>query len=319
MFLKSSFFTLTLSLSLFMSNISADQQQKDSPMSKQTLTLHTVLPNIYGIAGPLGNRTPENQGNNATFGLVVTNDGVVLIDPGGTHKGAQKIHKLIQSITNKKVKFVINTGGQDHRWLGNDYFKKRGAIVIASNSAVKDQKERLNDILFMLSSTAGDKAMENTNEAYADVVFDERYDFSLGGIEFQIHHPGSAHSPGDSFVWLPQQQVVFSGDIVYTQRMLSMMSFSKSKSWLNAYQALAALKAKYIVPGHGVPTTMEVAHRDTYEYLTELRNKVSTFMDAGGEIQDVSQIDQTRFQYLRNYDTLKGRNVQKIYQEMEFE
>jgi glyoxylase-like metal-dependent hydrolase (beta-lactamase superfamily II) len=226
------------------------------------LVLHRVTENVYGIAGPLGDRSPENLGNNATFGFVVTEQGVVLVDPGGTYKGAQRIHKLILSVTDRPVRFVINTGGQDHRWLGNDYFKKQGARVIASTAAVEDQQTRLNDILFRLGNTAGDEALQGTTPSHADITFDKEYRFSLGRTRFEIHHPGSAHSPGDSFVWLPQQKVMFSGDIVYTARMLGLMSFSNSRSWVEAYEAMAAYKPRHVIPGHGKPTTLAVPDQE---------------------------------------------------------
>ena len=283
------------------------------------LHLHKVIENVYAIVGPLGNRSPENLGNNATFGFVVTPEGIVVVDPGGTYLGAEKIHDIIKSVSSLPVKFVINTGGQDHRWLGNDYFKKQGAKVIASKAAVADQKARLKDIFFRLANTAGDKAVKGTVESYADITFDNLYAFTLGGVQFEVHHAGAAHSPGDSFVRLPQRDVIFSGDVVYLERLLSVMSFSNSKNWVSVFEKLASFKPKYIIPGHGKPSDLEQAQEDTYGYLTMLRSKVAEFMDQGGAIQDVSKIDQSKYFYLENFDLLKGRNVQQVYQEIEWE
>ena len=89
------------------------------------LELQKVTQNVYAIVGELGNRSPENLGNNATFGFVVTSAGVVLIDSGGTDDGAKAIDEIVKTVTNKPVVLVINTGGQDHRWLGNEHFKKQ--------------------------------------------------------------------------------------------------------------------------------------------------------------------------------------------------
>ncbi|KPJ87488.1 MAG: hypothetical protein AMJ53_18070 [Gammaproteobacteria bacterium SG8_11] len=283
------------------------------------LFIQKVVDKVYAIVGPLGNRSPANLGNNATFGFVVTDDGVVLVDPGGTYKGAQRIHEVIKTVTNKPIKFVINTGGQDHRWLGNDYFQHQGAKVIASKNAVADQKNRLKDIYFMLSNTAGDKAMEGTVDSYADIQFDQRYELTLGGIPFEVVHPGAAHSPGDAYVWLPVQKVVFSGDIIYMDRLLSLMAFSSSKTWVQAFNAVAALQPEHIIPGHGKPTTLPAAEQSTLEYLSMLRTKVGEFMQEGGVIQDVGKIDQSQFEHLENYESLKGRNAQQVYQEMEWE
>jgi len=168
------------------------------------LELQEVTKDVYAIVGELGNRTPENFGNNATFGFVVTSEGVVLIDSGGTYQGAKVISQVIKSITDKPVVKVINTGGQDHRWLGNDFFKKQGAVIIASNSAVKDQKTRVNDQFFRLGNLVGENLVKSTTPIYAETAFESDYSFELGGTVFEIYHKGQAHTPGDSFIWLSE-------------------------------------------------------------------------------------------------------------------
>ena len=284
-----------------------------------TLQLKQVDDNIYAIVGELVNRTPQNLGNNATFGFVVTSEGVVLIDSGGTYKGAAEIHKLLKSVTDKPIKIVINTGGQDHRWLGNGYFKEKGARLIASAKAVEDQKARTQDQFFMLGNLVGDAGLEKTEAVYPEETFDDSLKFKLGNTEFELHHAGQAHTPGDSFVWLPQHGIVFSGDIVYVQRMLSISSASNSKSWVAAFEAMAALKPRVVVPGHGHVTTLQEAKAHSYDYLVFLRQAVSNFMESGGGIEDIGKLDQSKFSFLLNYENLKGRNAQRVYEELEWE
>ena len=91
-----------------------------------SLMLQSVSDNVYAIVGPMSQRDANNLGNNATFGFVVTDTGVVLVDPGGSYKGAVRIANVIATVTDKPVTHVINTGGQDHRWLGNGYFAEHG-------------------------------------------------------------------------------------------------------------------------------------------------------------------------------------------------
>jgi glyoxylase-like metal-dependent hydrolase (beta-lactamase superfamily II) len=278
-----------------------------------------VTENVYAIVGSLGNRSPENLGNNATFGFVVTPKGVVLIDSGGTYKGAMKIHDVIKGVTDQLIAVVINTGGQDHRWLGNDYFKKQGARLIASARAVEDQKARTRDQFARLGNTAGDEALIGTNAAYADELFESEMQLVLGEMVLELRHVGQAHTPGDSFVWLPKEHVMFTGDIVYTERMLSIGEPSNSKSWVASFEAMAAFNPKHVVPGHGHATSLDRARADTYDYLTSLRESVSAFIEEGGDISEIRKIDQSKFNYLLNYDTLAGRNAQKVFTELEWE
>jgi len=285
----------------------------------QKLELQQVTEDVYAIVGELGNRTTDNLGNNATFGLVVTEDGAVLIDSGGTHPGAGEIDRLIKTITARPVVWVINTGGQDHRWLGNGYFKNQGAQVIASEAAVNDQKARSQDQLIMLGNLVGEKAVKATDPVYADKTFTDYFELELGGTIFELHHSGQAHTPGDSYVWLPQKQVMFSGDIVYVERMLGVGSQSNSKSWLEVFQTMAAYKPRHLVPGHGQATDLSQAITDTYDYLVFLRKSVSDFMDSGGDISDIGSVNQTKFSYLLNFQEIAGRNAQQVYTEIEWE
>jgi len=287
--------------------------------AKETLALQRVATDIYAIVGETGQRTKENLGNNSTFGFVVTRGGVVLIDSGGTYDGAKAIDAVIRTVTDKPIVKVINTGGQDHRWLGNGYFKEKAAEIIASKTAVKDQQARLKDQMYMLGNLVGEQEVKSTSPVYADKIFDNQYKFKLGDTDFEIYFSGQAHTPGDSYVWLPQQGVMFTGDIVFTERMLGVLDYSNSKSWVNVFETMAKFKSIYLVPGHGHVTNLDRAKKDTYDYLIYLRKTVADFMDAGRDISEIGKLDQSKFRYLLNSDTLSGRNAQKVYTELEWE
>lgn len=283
------------------------------------LKLQQVTEGVYAIVGELGNRSAGNLANNATFGFVVTTEGVVLIDPGGTYQGAQKIDLLIKEVTDKPVVKVINTGGQDHRWLGNGYFQKQGAQIIASAAAVSDQKARTQDQFIRLGSLVGDEGLKGTDAVYADKTFKQQLEFKLGDTRFEIHHAGQAHTPGDSFIWLPQKKVMFTGDIVYVERMLGVGSQSNSKSWVRVYQTMAAYQPRYLIPGHGAATNLSQANKDTYDYLVFLRQAVTDFIEDGGDLTEISSVDQSKFDYLLNFKMLAGRNAQQVFTELEWE
>lgn len=283
------------------------------------LKLQKVTQDVYEIVGELGNRTKDNLGNNATFGFVVTTAGVVLIDSGGTYQGAQNFDMLIKRVTDKPVVTVINTGGQDHRWLGNGYFKKQGAQIIASEKAVIDQKNRAQDQFIRLGNLVGNEIISDTNAVYADKTFTEQFGFKMGETIFEIHHSGQAHTPGDSYVWLPQKKVMFTGDIVYVERMLGVGTQSNSKSWISVFETMAAYKPQYLIPGHGKATNLSQAKKDTYDYLVFLRKSVADFMENGGDISDIGSVNQSKYSYLLNYESISGRNAQQVFTEMEWE
>ena len=283
------------------------------------LELVKVAKDVYALVGPITNRTPENLGNNATFGFVVTNEGVVLIDSGGSFLGAQKIHQAIKKVTDKPIQYVINSGGQDHRWFGNSYFSAQGATIISSKAARADHQNRLVDQIGRLTALIGDEQFKGTEEKYADILFETDYELTLGGVKFELHNAGQAHTPGDIYIWLADRSVMFSGDIVFVERMLGVGEQSNSKSWVQVFESMAAYKPQHVVPGHGHPVSLAGAEKDTYAYLLALRDKVSAFMEEGGDASDIADVDFSEFNYLSNFDTLAGRNALKVYTELEWE
>ncbi len=283
------------------------------------LEVHLVTENIYAFVGELGQRSPENLGNNATFGLVVTSEGAVLIDSGGSRKGAIEIEKAILSVTDKPVKYVINTGGQDHRWFGNEYFRSKGAKIISSVSAMEDQEERTSIEYAVMAQLIGYGIISGTEPETAEINFEEKYEFSLGGVKFEIHVLGGGHSAGDSFVWLANQKLMFGGDIVFTERLLALREISSSGEWIKSFEALSKFNPEFIIPGHGRPTTMAQARKETYDYLIYLRKTVKAHINNEGALSTVVGIDQSKWQYMAYFKELARRNAMAVYDEMEFE
>ena len=282
------------------------------------LEVQKVTDGVYALVGEKAQRSKENLANNATFGVVVTKDGVVLVDPGGSWKGAAAIDKVIKTITDKPVKVVINSGGQDHRWIGNGYWKAKGAQIIASNAAVADHKDRGSLQMTALDNFLG-KELDGTEPVYAETTFDSEYKFSLGGQEFEIYHVGPAHTPGDSFIWLKDKKIMFTGDIVYVDRILGIGPQSHSGEWIKTFNAMAAFKPEAIVPGHGNVATLEKATAETLDYLLNLRKKMAVHIENGGDMIGSVKVDQSGFSSLLQFDALARRNAQQVYSEMEFE
>lgn len=288
------------------------------PVLADILNVQPVAPGIWAIEGPAEQRDAQNLGNNATFGLIETTDGAVLVDPGGTWAGAAMLHEVVRGLTDQPVTHVINTGGQDHRWLGNSYWQAEGATVIASADAVADQQARASMQLTMLSQLVGE-GLSGTEPAGANVTFETDHVLELGGRRIEIRHVGAAHTPGDSFVWLPDAQVVFTGDIVYVGRILGVMEFSDSATWLEAFGAIEMLEPVHLVPGHGPATTLAQAQADTRDYLQNLRDRMREHIDVSGDIIGSVDVDQSAFAYLDQFDALAGRNAQAVFQQMEWE
>lgn len=284
-----------------------------------TLIPGEVAPGIYAFIGDTGMRTYQNEGMNANSGFVVTNEGVVVIDSGPTWQVAKEIHRAIRKVTRQPVKFVVNTGGQDHRWLGNGYFKSIGAEILAARPALADMQARGDMQLQELRKTIRKKAA-GTRPVYPDRFFDASETLRLGDQEIRLLHFQGGHTPGDSVVWLPQQSVLFSGDLVYVDRMLGVLPFSSSRNWLASFAEMEKLEPRIIVPGHGKVCDLPKARRDTRDYLALLRGHMKQAIEQGTDLQAaIASLDQSAFSYLQHFELLSGGNASRTYLEMESE
>jgi glyoxylase-like metal-dependent hydrolase (beta-lactamase superfamily II) len=278
----------------------------------------TVVDNVHAIIGPIGGRTAANDALNANMGFVVTPQGVILIDSGASKLGAEKIANAIAKVSDQPVRWVINTGVQDHRWLGNEYFAARGAQIIALKRTAASQAEFANQHMQMLQGTLGER-LQGTHPLPATTLLDgEEATLELGGETLTLRYT-DAHFSGDAWVWLPKRNVMFTGDLVFVDRILGVLPWSSVKNGQKAFHALEALNPKHIVPGHGGVCDLAKAKRDSGDYEDFLADVIGT------AAKDMEPLDETlnkyadlpQFKHLHNYSDLHRANMNRAFVEFE--
>ena len=244
-----------------------------------------VTENVYAIVGPLGQRSADNDGLNANYGFVVTPDGVILIDSGASRLGAEKLAAAIAKVTQQPVRWVVNTGSQDHRWLGNDYFAGKGAEVIALTRTAATQAEYANQQMAGLERFLGERLKGTQPLPAPKTLAGDSATLERGGVTLELAYT-DAHYPGDARVWLPKQRVVFSGDLIYVDRLLG---------------------------------DLAQAQRETGDYYDFLVDKVGA---AAREMESLSATldryaDLPAFRHLENYGDLHRANMSRAFTEFE--
>jgi glyoxylase-like metal-dependent hydrolase (beta-lactamase superfamily II) len=277
-----------------------------------------VADSVYAIVGPLGQRSADNDGLNANFGFVVTDEGVILIDSGASRLGAEKLAAAIGTVTDKPVRWVINTGSQDHRWLGNDYFAGQGAEVIALARTAATQAQSGQQQIDALTPFLGERLQGTRPLPATKTLPGEAATLELGGETLELAYT-DAHFPGDARVWLPKRRVVFSGDLVYVDRLLGILPGSSVHNGQKAFQALEALQPERIVPGHGRVCDLAQAKREAGDYYDFLAEKVGT---AAKEMEPMDATldryaDLPQFRHLENYGSLHRANMNRTFLEFE--
>ncbi len=279
------------------------------------LETQKVTENIYALVGEIGPRTDQNHALNNTLGFIVTDQGVVLVGSGATPKAAELIQHNIQQVTDKPVKWVINIGVQDHHWMGNSYFSAKGAEIIALSRTVRGQQANVDDHLQRLIQS-GLRDVKEINPVYASSPIDkDKAILNLGGIAMHLSWTGGAHFAEDATLWLPQQKVIFTGDLVFHERMLGIQPHTPLLKLQQAFHDMEALNPQFIIPGHGHAGDLDQARRDSGDYVDFLVTNVKQALD---DWQDMAETvdgleDAPAFKHLKFYDGWHRRNINRSY------
>jgi glyoxylase-like metal-dependent hydrolase (beta-lactamase superfamily II) len=299
-------------LTAAMLSLAATAHADYQPLAEQ------VVDNVHAIVGPLGQRSAGNDRLNANFGFIVTDAGVILIDSGASKLGAEKLAAAVRSVTDKPVRWVINTGSQDHRWLGNAYFAGQGAEVMAMARTAATQALYGQQQVNGLEGFLGER-LKGTKPLPAPETLDgEAVTLELGGETLELAYTDT-HFPGDAWVWVPKHGVAFSGDLIYVDRLLGVMPSSSVRNGQLAFGALEQARPERIVPGHGRVCDLAQAKQETgdyYDFLVETVGTAATEMEPMDATLD-RYADLPQFKHLENYDGLHRANMNRAFLEFE--
>jgi glyoxylase-like metal-dependent hydrolase (beta-lactamase superfamily II) len=161
---------------------------------------------------------------------------------------------------------------------------------------------------------------DDTRLVRPDLMIEEFHPFSVGGIDFQLNYLGSAHSDGDLTMYVVQDRVLFSGDIIFESR-VPFVGDADTKRWLETLEALETDELVALVPGHGPAASDPVgAVSRTREYIAYLRGVMGAAvenLDDFAKAYDAA--DWSRFENLPAFDAANRRNAYQVFLSMEAE
>jgi glyoxylase-like metal-dependent hydrolase (beta-lactamase superfamily II)/rhodanese-related sulfurtransferase len=277
-----------------------------------------ITEGVYSAIGAIQPYTYENSNHNNNLSFIVTTDGVLLFNAGGSYLLAKALHEEIKKITNQRVKYVVLENSQGHAILGSNYWKEQGAIIIAHVEADKVIKRRGADIYARSLRVQKDK-MLGTKITYPDLTFEEKMNLPMGDTQIELMHLGASHSPDDIQLWLPQQKILISGDTAFNERMLPIFSHTNAAAWIETWDKIEALGPEIVIPGHGTPTDLATVTKFTKDYLVYMRAQVEKVLDDDGGLYEAYNIDQSAYRDWGTYNELHRQNAERIFKQMEFE
>nr|BCX00732.1 MAG: MBL fold metallo-hydrolase [Bacteroidota bacterium] len=314
-----------------------------------------VAPGVYAAIG--------KPGVLSNAAVILTEEGVVVVDTHLRPSWAQDLLAHIRRITDRPVRFVINTHWHNDHTQGNRAYQAafpRGTVFIAHHRTREDLlskgipnleqtrrmlPERITRLRQQLAEgkredgspldEAARRALEAQladSEAYLreleqleitlpDLTFERSLRLWLGDRQIDVLYFGEGHTQGDVFVYLPQEQVLITGDMLVGG--LPFMRDASPLAWASTLEQVGRLPIRTIIPGHG-DVQIGTARLELYvRYLRELEQLVREQIQRGASLQEATEAllqDPRLMRYASEFPNFRNGllgpngNIAKMYQ-----
>lgn len=239
-----------------------------------------------------GDTIDTSYGTNAVG--IIGSDAVSLVDPLIAPAHARLVAAALREHTELPVRYVILTHHHTDHTLGASVFEDGGAILIAHRECRARMADEHPGLI------ASRQQQPDLASLFADarpvlpsVTFDEGLILHVGGVEVEIWHPGWGHTPGDAFLFLPEERVAICGDLVFAGYHYNYEDASVTGARAGL-RALRALDADLFIPGHGTPGGPELLQSQA-EYHDAVERIVKSAMDAGQDDAAAAEAIRERF------------------------
>jgi glyoxylase-like metal-dependent hydrolase (beta-lactamase superfamily II) len=296
----------------------ARRQPRERPDTIRAYPVRKLGPGAYAVLGDTG----QGSEGRSNAGFVVTRTGVVVIDALASPAQGKTLLRTIRTITELPIQWLILTHHHPDHTFGAVVFKRLGARVIAHPDRRTLASENGDDA--MVSAWTGVLGLrEMQGFAFADtpdVPITRDTTLVLSGRSFQIAVPGTAHTPGDLVIWVPDAHVLFAGDLLIEDG-VAMVVDGSSSGLLAALDHLEALKPAAVMTGHGrIPddpiALIHLTRCETLALRARMRDDVQQGVSMSRALASLPPADRDR-PVSRN--SRVRRNAVRIYAEMEQE
>ncbi len=225
----------------------------------------------------------ETEYHGANVAFIVTDEGVILIDTPMLPEEALHWRQEIERRTDRKIVYIINTDHHRAHVIGNQFFPT--ATVMAHELAWKEMKSYGDSFRTRLLNMYRDRIpeavevwKEHLKIIQPEITFTGRTLLIKGDKEIYLI-PVGGHTPATTVIHLPQEKLLFAGDVVVTSRP-PFLSQGNTKEWLGALTYLRKLRYDILIPGHGELTGKE-ATENMSTYLRMVRRRVRSAFRSG--------------------------------------
>ncbi len=227
-----------------------------------------------------------NVGLVPNVGIIVGSKATLIVDTGlGPKNGEAIVREMKKVSTNADVYLVLTHYHPEHS-LGAAAFK--GTRLLMTRIQQQDMTELGKQIqeTFAARSPVTADLLKDATYPTPDILFDRDYRLDLGGVHARLlwRGPAAMHTRGDTMIVVEEDRVLFTGDVVMSQRFLAAQNTSSIVTWLSTLDELASLAPAKVVPSHGSIGDATLIARDR-AFLQAVQARVGE-LKRGGKSSD---------------------------------
>jgi cyclase len=234
----------------------------------------------------------KGRGFESNSGIILTQEGVVVIDTGQNPYESRNIWATVRNLTTMPVRLVIDTEPHADHTTGNFMFSPPAVVIAAAGAgeSMRAAERNAPDRIARLRETSPEfrAALADYRFVPPHIEYRDRMTINLGGRTFELFYLKGVHSEADTAIWLPNERVLFSASAFVVNQINILRPIVNIPDILAAGQMMKALNPEHVVPGHGTPGTVKI-FEDGEAYYKLLLDRVGAMVKAGKSLDDIKK------------------------------
>jgi quinoprotein relay system zinc metallohydrolase 2 len=260
-----------------------------------------------------------NRGAIANVGFIVGEEAVAIIDTGGSIAAGEALLQAVRAETHLPVRFVVNTHMHPDHVLGNQAFEPLRPVFVGATRLPAALSARGAHYLEATGALIGKPLAADTRIVSPSLLVTDVISLDLGGRRLSLRAWPVAHTDNDLTVFDEATKTLFAGDLVFLEHVPALDG--SIRGWLAAIDALAAVPAERVVPGHGpAAAPWPDALAPERRYLSTVAAEVETLIEAGATIAEApGKVAREEREKWHLFNEFHARNVIAAFAELEWE